>query len=197
MANHADLSDPELHEPKGAAAASSGQVYVSDGAGSGVWTPTGVQIQGWAHYKDTATEQTFNTTPTKLSINGLGSTTTTAYLPSGVANFWDTTADELLPSGVGDSYLLRLDLPITTVTGSATVLELQMDISGAASPTTVIVDRQISITAGAAKTVSVSFGFFSLATFVANNAQLFLSTDANTAGVTAPAITIQRISAGS
>lgn len=39
MANvqHASLTDPELHEPKGVASASSGQVYVADGAGSGSW----------------------------------------------------------------------------------------------------------------------------------------------------------------
>ena len=38
MANHADLTGADLHEPKGAAAAASGTVYVSDGAGSGSWT---------------------------------------------------------------------------------------------------------------------------------------------------------------
>lgn len=39
MANvqHSSLTDPELHEPKGASEASSGKVYVSDGAGSGDW----------------------------------------------------------------------------------------------------------------------------------------------------------------
>lgn len=39
MANvqHASLTDPELHEPKGVAAASEGEVYVADGAGSGDW----------------------------------------------------------------------------------------------------------------------------------------------------------------
>lgn len=35
MADHASLTDPELHEPKGAASASSGSVYIADGAGSG------------------------------------------------------------------------------------------------------------------------------------------------------------------
>lgn len=34
---HADLTDPELHEPKGAAAAAADLVYVSDGAASGAW----------------------------------------------------------------------------------------------------------------------------------------------------------------
>lgn len=37
MAEHVDLTDPELHEPKGAAAASADTVYVADGAGSGEW----------------------------------------------------------------------------------------------------------------------------------------------------------------
>jgi len=34
---HNVLTDPELHEPKGAAAATAGQVYVADGAGSGAF----------------------------------------------------------------------------------------------------------------------------------------------------------------
>lgn len=38
MANHADLTDPELHEPKGAAAATAGQIYVANGAGGGSFT---------------------------------------------------------------------------------------------------------------------------------------------------------------
>lgn len=40
MANvaHASLTGANLHEPKGADAASADQVYVSDGAGSGTWT---------------------------------------------------------------------------------------------------------------------------------------------------------------
>lgn len=43
MANiaHASLTGAELHEPKGAAAASSGTVYVADGAGSGAWSSIG------------------------------------------------------------------------------------------------------------------------------------------------------------
>ena len=36
--NHSTLTDPYLHEPKGVATASSGDVYVADGAGSGSWT---------------------------------------------------------------------------------------------------------------------------------------------------------------
>lgn len=35
---HSSLSDPDLHEPKGVSAATSGQVYVANGSGSGAWT---------------------------------------------------------------------------------------------------------------------------------------------------------------
>ena len=37
MAEHNVLTDPELHEPKGVAAAAVGKVYKSDGAASGSW----------------------------------------------------------------------------------------------------------------------------------------------------------------
>jgi len=37
MPAHSSLTGADLHEPKGAASATSGQVYVADGAGSGTW----------------------------------------------------------------------------------------------------------------------------------------------------------------
>ena len=38
MAQHKDLTGAELHEPKGVETATSGQVYVANGTGSGAWT---------------------------------------------------------------------------------------------------------------------------------------------------------------
>ena len=37
MPEHANLTDPNLHEPKGVSSANEGSVYVADGAGSGDW----------------------------------------------------------------------------------------------------------------------------------------------------------------
>lgn len=42
MTQHADLTGADLHEPKGAAAASANTVYVADGAGSGTWQKVGL-----------------------------------------------------------------------------------------------------------------------------------------------------------
>tara|TARA_R110000772_G_scaffold64511_3_gene144278 strand:- start:1057 stop:1671 length:615 start_codon:yes stop_codon:yes gene_type:complete len=35
---HSAITDPEIHEPKGVSAATSGFAYIADGAGSGTWT---------------------------------------------------------------------------------------------------------------------------------------------------------------
>lgn len=35
---HSAITDPNIHEPKGVASASSGAIYVANGSGSGVWT---------------------------------------------------------------------------------------------------------------------------------------------------------------
>ena len=40
--DHVDLTGTDLHEPKGVAAATADQVYVSDGLGSGAWTDLGI-----------------------------------------------------------------------------------------------------------------------------------------------------------
>ena len=45
--NHSTLTDPYLHEPKGAASASSGEVYIANGSGSGVWTQNHRHVGGF------------------------------------------------------------------------------------------------------------------------------------------------------
>lgn len=67
MANvaHSTLTGANLHEPKGIAAATSGKVYISDGAGSGAWTATstipGVFGSQILHVRDEKTSGTNNT----------------------------------------------------------------------------------------------------------------------------------------
>lgn len=48
MAQHNALTDPELHEPKGASTAATRTVYIADGTGSGDWElpqASDVQVQ--------------------------------------------------------------------------------------------------------------------------------------------------------
>ena len=51
--NHSTLTDPYLHEPKGIASAGAGNIYVSDGAGSGDWTKGHAHINGYLPFDAT------------------------------------------------------------------------------------------------------------------------------------------------
>lgn len=50
MALHSSLTDPNLHEPKGVSTATSGQVYVANGSGSGAWTARLPSMSGKSGY---------------------------------------------------------------------------------------------------------------------------------------------------
>lgn len=186
---HSTLTTTELHEPKGVDTALEGKVYVADGAGSGTWhyLPT-----GWEFHKDNAAAQTFNTTTSQLSIDGLGSSSTNTYAPFAIRgtsnNLWDTTTDSITPIQEGDAYDLRLDLPVTGKTGSPTELTLELDIGGTGSPTIVIVERVITTSKTPPYTVSVAFPVFCGSTFVANGGDIFLTADTGSVEITAPGI---------
>lgn len=73
---HVDITDPNIHEPKGVAAASAGDAYVADGLGSGAWTP--VQIANAACLKASSTGDTTGVTTSYQVLNNatLGGTIT-------------------------------------------------------------------------------------------------------------------------
>jgi len=45
---HVNITDPQLHEPKGASSASSGTAYIADGAGSGAWQIIPLASLNWS-----------------------------------------------------------------------------------------------------------------------------------------------------
>lgn len=133
MAEHVSLPDSELHEPKGVAGATTGQVYIADGAGSGDWTTVaGLSRMGWYDYNDAAT----TTTPINLAAgvatvmtnDGAGSFTNIAYPLAGVTNLWDTATDRFDFTGLdlGDTVDVRIDLEITSTGANH---EFQVDFS--------------------------------------------------------------------
>lgn len=60
--NHSSLTDPYLHEPKGVAAASSGNVYVANGSGSGTWKPAERYISAYVAFSTSSPESQAITT---------------------------------------------------------------------------------------------------------------------------------------
>jgi hypothetical protein len=194
MALHSSLTGVELHEPKGVASATEGQVYISDGAGSGTWTTI---FTGWGNYKDGGVAQAFNTTPSLLSIDGAGASTEEDYLPlsiRGSGSLWNTSTDRITPIAVGDAYSLRLDLPVTGETSNPTELIMELDIASGAvyGSRTTIVTRYINTGKSTPYTVSVGFPVFVGSTFATNGGQIWLYTDTGSVTVTNPNIALIR-----
>ena len=64
---HNVITDPDIHEPKGVAAAAAGQVYVANGAGSGTWKDKDKGLGAWTGF-DAATPAYQHTTTTSDTV---------------------------------------------------------------------------------------------------------------------------------
>jgi hypothetical protein len=74
--NHSTLTDPYLHEPKGAASATSGSVYVADGLGSGSWTKAHSHVNGFIPFDATTPAYTHSVTTGYTALDPTFSITT-------------------------------------------------------------------------------------------------------------------------
>ena len=138
MAEHKDITDPNIHETKGAAAATVGQVLIATGSGTATFqTPPFSTMQiGWWDYNDLETQ----TTPISLAVVGtkydltndtLGPNTQTGFGLSGVSKVWDPVSDrfDFTEVDIGDTFELRSDLTITTTNANTAVsLELEFGV---------------------------------------------------------------------
>jgi hypothetical protein len=96
---HNTITDPEIHEPKGVAAASSGTVYKADGTGSGSWsyplTGLNTASSGQVFVSDGSASGTWKYSPAKPHAEIYISGGTTAHTLSSTAG----TYTKLNPSG--------------------------------------------------------------------------------------------------
>lgn len=173
---HSTLTGSELHEPKGADTASDGQVYVANGAGSGVWT----KVMGWATYADSVytsgSPLVVNTGPTQITINGLGTGTDDTRL----SNIWSTTNNRLNENVItaGDAYDIRLTFQCTVATSSQWI-SVELDIGGSIG----VIGKQTYplLKAGATPNdIVFSFPIFCASTFATNGGTFYINTSAST-----------------
>ena len=89
MANiqHKNITDPNIHEPKGVALAAVDTVYVATGSGSGVWKKVDTAITSYIEYSfigslssSTATSANYPTTFTTVTAGDTGITNNTNRL---------------------------------------------------------------------------------------------------------------------
>lgn len=176
MANvsHSTLTDPYLHEPKGAGAAADGSTYVSNGAGSGAWE----RINGWGQYQDTdntvgSPAQNIATgVRTKFTCDG--ALLTVERLPSdAVAPLWNVSTNKHVPIAAFDTYDIRITLTAENYAGATPTLLIELDIG---SPIGVIASNLYSlIKGGAAQDIVFTIPVFTGATYLANGGEIYLT----------------------
>ena len=67
--NHSSLTDPYLHEPKGVASASSGEIYMANGSGSGNWIKSHRHINGYIPFDATTPAYQHSVTTSFTPLN--------------------------------------------------------------------------------------------------------------------------------
>lgn len=193
MPAHVNITDPNLHEPKGAAGADAGSSYVADGAGSGDWTFSPV---GWGLYVDDSAGQTITTTPALLTCDAANAATETDYLPlaiRGSGNLWSTVLNAVTPVAAGDLLLVRIAFRVTSKSSSPTNIRIQADIGGTSSPTDVIAETRVNTNWSTTFTNHATLVLPVEADAVTNGIQLFVNTDAGSATVVNHSVLITRL----
>lgn len=148
---HSALTGAELHEPKGADAASAGEVYVADGAGSGVWTPSSLFAE--LYITAGAGTQALTTTAARLDP----STSWTSGVVNGVTQ---TPADGTLTIGVAGTYAMSFWISFNTDAVAAnTIYTFYYAIDGVAQARSVAVGK---VTAGVDRVTCSATGLATL-----------------------------------
>lgn len=203
---HSDVTDPLIHEPKGASSAAANTVYVSDGAGSGSWVeppllgsaPTGTPLLG-----DTLkyNGSTFIATPDNGQQFVSDSTYTSgsplsilagirtllpndaALLnvknPSSAPDFWDAVSNRVVPEFVGDTYAIGINFVCQRAGTGVSFVDVELDIGGGLGT---IRQETVPIVRGGGVNnhKNVNFLVFVGSTFIVNGAQIYLTPELDT-----------------
>lgn len=187
---HRDIPDAQLHEAKGAASASAGQLLTATGSGTATFQTPGftTTAMGFWDYNDTATVSTpialtVPGTEYQLTNNGLGANTNTTFRLPSVTNIFNTSTNYFSFIGLqlGDTVDLRVDLEVVS-SAANTVIETNMELGVGGSAYKLNVDRQYLKAAGTHKVVATFSFYIGNANTLDNPARLLMKSD--TAGVT-------------
>lgn len=154
---------------------------ISDGSNWKVLSPH--SITGWAIYDDSASHTTpvvVNNSETQLTIDTLGTTTETLYLPANVTSLWNTTTNRIAPAKLGDAYDIRIDFEATP-SNVNDYANLILDVGdGGSIP---LVNRSISFLKTGASSFSVGFPIAATSEFLTNGGRIFFDTSVSGASV--------------
>jgi len=192
MANvqHSSLTDPNLHEPKGIAAASANQLYLSNGSGSGTWTNANrFPGTGWGKYTNTTyvgtTALAINTTPVLLPFTTAADVSQLPITLTGTTSSLMNLATETLQFvAAGDLHSITLTVSVYSVSGSPAHMDLS--IFGSADGTTystLLGETTISLVKGAGQVITESSLFPVTSDMATHGARIYLTSNSGTANI--------------
>lgn len=186
---HSALTDPELHEPKGAAAATSGHVYVADGAGSGAFQGVGISYsQGFLDGNSTATSISGSGSGNEVRINTGGAWSDVAGLSN---NFSADVNGRITYDGTKDIFaLVSFNFTISQSTGAAKIYTFQVAVNGSVIPSSLMEVR----TDGTDQTFISGHSIVNLTD--GDFVEIFVRNDTDTSDVTVETGTVSILAAG-
>jgi hypothetical protein len=184
---HSSLTDPNLHEPKGVAAASANQLYLSNGSGSGTWTNVNrFPGTGWGKYTNTTyvgtttlavstTEVllpfTTDDTVTQLPISYTGTT-------SGLMNL---TSETLQFVSTGDLHAITTNFKVYSVSGSPAYVNIILyGSSDGITYSTVLGDKTVPLSKGAGQMIVETALFPVTSNMVTHGARIYVVANTGT-----------------
>ena len=187
---HVNIADGQRHEPKGISTATASQVYVANGAQSGVWRkPRETDLDfsnpannlfGWndiadSQYTSGAPRAITASTRTQLTNNGLGAQTNTTRL----GPIWSTSNNRFEINDLNATYVAEISFKATAAAAAGTPYICLIEMESANGPTVIRGHTQFIKGGGAVNFVGVNFLFY-MGSFVNNQPlSIYITPDTN------------------
>lgn len=192
MANvqHSTLTDPNLHEPKGASTAAANTAYLANGSGSGTWTAVNrLPGTGWGQY----------TNATYVGTNALAISTTEVLVPfdtnaivtqlpisltGTTSSLMNLSTETLQFVSAGDLHSITLTYTVYSVASTPTTMDLKLyGSSDGTTYSTLLGETTVSLAKGAGQVITESSLFPVTANMVTHGARIYLRTNTGTANI--------------
>lgn len=184
---HSSLTDPNLHEPKGIAAASANQLYLSNGSGSGTWTNANrFPGTGWGKYTNTTyvgtTTLAVSTTEVLLPFTTDDTVTQLPITLTGTtSSLMDLSTETLQFVATGDLHAVTTTFKIYSVSGSPAYMNLILyGSSDGTTYSTVLGDKTITLSKGANQVIVETALFPVTSNMVSHGARIYVVTNTGT-----------------
>lgn len=192
MANvqHSSLTDPNLHEPKGVAAASANQLYLSNGSGSGTWTNVNrFPGTGWGKYTNTTyvgtTALAISTTDVLIPFTTDDTVTQIPISYTGVtSSLMNLSTEALQFVSAGDLHAITLTFEVYSVSGSPASIDLILyGSSDGSTYATTLGETTVSLIKGAGQIITETMLLPVTSNMVSHGAKIYAVTNSGTANI--------------